>query len=128
MSREVVKVFCQRNKRNNHRIGTVIADREGYAVEYVAEVWYSGSVFGSERMVTDRLRNDEVVEFAAFCRPCKRPVVLDSRSLLDAAQNGIRGYHAPFSDAIDNVWKQAGREPLYPSDIRRLKNDPRGSG
>jgi hypothetical protein len=124
MARAAVKVFCPRN----HRVGTVLADAEGYAVEYIGAVRHPGVVFGSEHMVADRLDGDAVTELAGFCRPCNRPVTLDSGALLHAAQRGTPGHHVPFADSLDKRWADAGREPMYSGELRRLRHDPRDIG
>jgi hypothetical protein len=130
MARDVVKIFCPRRGKN-HRVGTMVADAEGYAVRYVAEVWHPGVIFGSEQEVTDRLDGDAVTELAAFCRVCNKSVTLNSRALLRAAQRGTPGtpgHHAPFADSLDKQWADAGRRPMYPGDLRRLRHDPRDPG
>lgn len=108
MSREVLKVFCPRN----HRIGTMIADTEGYAVEYTANVVHIDSVFPSSQKVTDRLSREEVASLAAYCRSCNRPVTLSVRALLRAADGGKRDHHA-------QAWGGEARGE------NRLKHDPR---
>jgi hypothetical protein len=113
VKREVLKVFCC--GRRNHEIGAVVADAHGYAVEYTAKVVRPGSVFASTRRVVDRLNRDESASLGGYCRSCNRPVTLSVRAMLRAADGGIPGYHAPFTD------KDRG------DDVRlRLKHDPRG--
>jgi hypothetical protein len=120
MSREVLKVWCLKN----NRIGRVIADAEGYAVEYAANVVHIGSVFPSPQKVTDRLARDETGSLAAYCRTCNRPVRLSIRALLRAVDDGKRGYHAPFTDDLNEPW--GGRVVTDPKGEERLKDDPRG--
>jgi hypothetical protein len=108
VSREVLKVWC--SGRRNHEIGAVIADAQGYAVEYTANVMHFDSVFPSPRRAIDRLSRDEVAQLAAYCRSCNQPVTLSVRALLRAADAGKKGYHAPFADTLGD---------------QRLKRDPR---
>jgi len=123
MSREVLKVLCAKN----NRLGTVIADADGYAVEYTANVVHRGSVFPSPRRVIDRLSRDEVASLAAYCRACNRPVTLSVRALLRAIDERKLGYHAPFADDVNGPW--GGRKATDPGNEARLKDDPRaGNG
>lgn len=122
MSRQVLKVLC--SDRGSHRIGAVVADDDGYAVEYTANVVHKGSVFPSSRNVTDRLSRDEVGTMAAYCRSCNRPVSLSVRALLRAVDDGRSGYRAPFTDTFNEPW--GGRKVTDPDGAERLKHDPRG--
>lgn len=122
MSREVLKVFCPKN----NRIGTVIADADGYAVEYTANVVHPGSIFPSSQRVTDRLSRDEVLSLAAYCRTCNRPVTLSGRALLRAVDERKPGFHAPFTDDFNEPW--GGRRATDPGGEARLKVDPRSNG
>jgi hypothetical protein len=117
--REVLKVFCPRN----HRVGTVTVDDDGYAIDYIAEVWHSGpSIFGSPSSI--RL-DDDVIGFTAFCNTCKKSVELNAPALIAAVASGTRGVRPQFSDAIDNAWTKAGGQPSYPPDLHRFGHDPR---
>jgi hypothetical protein len=123
MSREVLPVFC--SSRRNHNVGVVIADTEGYAVEYTGNVVQRGLVHPSRQRVIDRLSRDEAGYLAGYCRSCNRPVELSVRGLLRAVDEGKPGYHAPFTDEVNKG--RGGRMATDPLGEERLKDDPRGT-
>jgi hypothetical protein len=114
-------VFCPRNDR----VGTVIADAEGYAIEYTAQVWHFTAIFGATS--TDRLHDDEAAMFTGYCKSCRRGVMLSGRFLREQAVDGVREVKVPFAAAVDKQWVDAGREAIYPSDLKSLRHDPRQS-
>jgi hypothetical protein len=124
MGREVLKVLCPKN----NGVGHVVADGGAgvYIVKYVAALSHpDGSLFPSEKEVTDPLLRDEVGESTAYCRSCNRAVALDHNELLRKVDEGAKDHHAPFADSLDKQWRKAGREPMYPPDTTRRKDDPR---
>jgi hypothetical protein len=125
MSREIVKVFCMKG----HRVATVVAHSDALVVDYVGEVWHRKDgrtgIFGAPGCKL-RLTEDESDDFEAYCRTCRKSVRLNSATLRAAALERRRGISAPFVDTIDRAWiRQRGRQPLYPPDLERFKDDPR---
>ncbi len=130
--RHITKLFCP----SNHRIGTVGADDDGLLVEYTAEVWHTGGMFGAP--ATNRLTVDEVMptadgdqavwvaeEFGGYCNQCKRPVTLPVRQLWSAGKAHQKDLKLGFADSTDAVWRKSGHERMYPQDMPRHKRDPR---
>jgi len=117
--RPITKVFCP----SNHRVGTVGADADGLLVEYTAEVWHPTAVFGAP--ATDRLADDVAGFMGAYCKGCNRPVQLDVRQLRESALSGAKQARGVFTDSEDKMWVGAGHAPLYESDVRRMRHDPR---
>jgi hypothetical protein len=125
MSREIVVVRCKRR----HQVGTVTADADGLIVDYIGEVWHredsTTGIFGAPSRV--RLTDDESIDFAAYCRTCRKSVRLNTSVLRTAAlDEHRRAISAPFTDTIDKAWtKPRGKKPLYPPGLTRFRDDPR---